>query len=485
MKRSLTANFIFSIINTLTGLLFPLITFPYITHIFLAEDVGLVNYYNSIISYVLLLTGIGIPSYATKQIAILSKDKREQHRQAVEIMLLHLMLTIVGYLIIIIIPLFVNNVNQNVCLFYLLSIQLLFNTLGCEWFFKGTEDFKYIAIRSFILRLICVFLLFIFVKDRSDLYSYGIYTVLVSVGSNIFNFIKIQKVIDYRIIDFKELCIFRHVKPSVLIFGLSLITSLYLNLDTVMLGLLGDNSSVGYYSTAIKLPKTLMSLSTALTFVLLPRLSALAIDNNHEGFMSLVKKSVEVIIFISVPLVIYMEFLADDLILLLCGKNYYPSIVCMQILTPILLFIGTSYVVAQIFYPLNKLKYMYISALSASSMNVILNIFLIPLYKENGAALATLFAEFTSLIVYIYCAYKILNIKLIGARNLFDFIIAIIVMILIILLTKQFDLSIIYEIILTCVLGFTSYLCSLYILKNKILYDISSKLKLLISCRKI
>lgn len=82
--RSLTKNFIYSIINTVSGLLFPLFTFPYATRVLMPEGIGQVNFYNSIIAYVTLLVGMGIPTYGIREIARVRDNKEELTRVTIE-----------------------------------------------------------------------------------------------------------------------------------------------------------------------------------------------------------------------------------------------------------------------------------------------------------------------------------------------------------------------------------------------------------------
>lgn len=50
MAKSLKVNFVFNFANTIFGLLFPLITFPYISRVLLADGIGLVQFFQSIIT---------------------------------------------------------------------------------------------------------------------------------------------------------------------------------------------------------------------------------------------------------------------------------------------------------------------------------------------------------------------------------------------------------------------------------------------------
>ena len=100
MAQTIKTNYIFNLINTISVFLFPVITFPYASRIMLAEGIGLVNFYQSIIQYIILLTCLGIPMYAIREIAKVRDNAEECNRVTQEILLLHLILTALGYIII-------------------------------------------------------------------------------------------------------------------------------------------------------------------------------------------------------------------------------------------------------------------------------------------------------------------------------------------------------------------------------------------------
>ena len=100
MAQSVKVNYILNLINTGTQMLFPLITFPYVCRVIEADGIGQVNFFNSIISYISLFTCLGIPMYAIREIARDRNDVVKMNRTATEILLLHSMLTIVGYVIV-------------------------------------------------------------------------------------------------------------------------------------------------------------------------------------------------------------------------------------------------------------------------------------------------------------------------------------------------------------------------------------------------
>ena len=145
MPGSLKANYIFNLLNTVLGLLFPLITFPYAARVVMADGIGQVNFFSSIISYISLFTCLGIPMYAIREIARVRDDKKKLSTITTEILLLHTVLTILGYFAVVVLCMTITKVKADIPLFLLLSTNIFFVAIGCEWFYQGVEDFKYIS----------------------------------------------------------------------------------------------------------------------------------------------------------------------------------------------------------------------------------------------------------------------------------------------------------------------------------------------------
>ncbi|MEQ2936032.1 oligosaccharide flippase family protein, partial [Bacteroides fragilis] len=211
MGQSIKNNFLLNLSTTITGLLFPLITFPYASRILMADGIGQVQFFQSIIDYVSLCTALGIPLYAVREIARIRDNKELRSRTTIEILLLHAILTLVGYIVVFILAKTVAKIEIDASLFFLLSTTLFFNTIGVAWFYQAIEDFKYITLRSLFVRILSLVALFIFVKTKQDLFYYAGILVIGTVGNNIFNFFRLRKYIKLSKGEFKRLNLLRHL----------------------------------------------------------------------------------------------------------------------------------------------------------------------------------------------------------------------------------------------------------------------------------
>ena len=431
MGQSIKNNFLLNLSTTITGLLFPLITFPYASRILMADGIGQVQFFQSIIDYVSLCTALGIPLYAVREIARIRDNKELRSRTTIEILLLHAILTLVGYIVVFILAKTVAKIEIDASLFFLLSTTLFFNTIGVAWFYQAIEDFKYITLRSLFVRILSLVALFIFVKTKQDLFYYAGILVIGTVGNNIFNFFRLRKYIKLSKGEFKRLNLLRHLIPALKIFILNLVISIYVNLDSVMLGFLKNEESVGYYAAATRLTKAILGIVSSSGAVLLPRFSNMITNGQKEEFQLLANKAASFTIALSLPMSVGLIFMAAPIIHIFCGNGFEPSILTLKLVAPIVLFIGLSGIIGmQILYPQGREKYVIISTMVGACINLLINYLLIPQYGQYGAALGTVIAEFMVTVIMILLGRKYLPINILSKQNLHYLIGSIVISIL-------------------------------------------------------
>ena len=419
MAKSIKANYLFNLINSASQLLFPLITFPYASRIMMADGIGQVNFFQSIISYISLFTCLGIPMYAIREVAKVRDNPEKMTRITVEILLLHAFLTLLGYMAVAVICLTVTKVQTDIPLFLLLSATIFFTAIGCEWFYQGIEDFKYVAIRGLLVKLLSVVLLFLFVKTKEDILWYGAYTVLGVLGGNIFNFIRLRKYLHRDVIDFRALHPLRHLKPALHVFALNVVISIYLQLNNVLLGFMKDAEAVGYFTAATKIMMITMSISSSLGAVIMPRTSNLIAEGRMDEFRILIQKSYDFVLAFAMPLTVGLIFTSPSIILLLSGEGFAPAVLTSQIVASNILMVGLSGVMGiQVLYPLGKINIVILCTLIGAAVNVFFNVLLIPRYGHNGTAVAYMLAEVAVTVSMFLIGRKYIPIQFLKKQHL-------------------------------------------------------------------
>lgn len=477
MAQSVKVNYILNLINTGTQMLFPLITFPYVCRVIEADGIGQINFFQSIISYISLFTCLGIPMYAIREIARDRSDVVQMNRTAMEILLLHSMLTLVGYAIVAILCLTIPQIQVNIPLFLILSLTIFFTAIGCEWFYQGIEDFKYITIRGLIIKTVSVVLLFFFVKSKTDLLYYGCYTVFGVLGGNIFNFFRLRKYIHRENIIFSELHIKRHIKPVLKVFSFYVVTSIYLQLNTILLGFLKDTLAVGYFAAATKVVQMLLRLAACLGSVMMPRASHLIAENRENEFNHLIQKSYDFTLAISLPITIGLIFCASSLIMFLCGAKFDSSILPSQIIAPTILMVAISNVFGiQVLYPKGKINIVTLCCGIGAIADLILNLCLIPFFSYIGTSIAYLGAEIATTVSMYFIGRRYIPIIYFKKSHL-TYVLGCVVMAFALYGVSLLQLSALSILVLQGCCGLLVYFIVLCVCKDEMLVQLLSKIK--------
>ena len=408
-QKSLKKNAFYSVLKVFLSLVFPLITFPYASRILLPEGIGKVNFANSIVSYFIFIASLGIGGYATREASKLRDDKNALSKLFKEIITINIICCIVAYILFFGALYFIPKFSAYRNLLLVCGIKILFSVLGIEWIYTANEEFKYITLRTFFIQLFSLIYLFVFVHTKDDIIHYAVFGILTAVGSNLFNLILVGKFVDLKYktkLEFKK-----HLKAILIFFGMTVVTSIYTMLDTTMLGFLSNDTEVGYYAASTKLGHMVLSMLTAITGVLLPRLTNYVQKNDESSFNQLVIKSANILIVLSIPMTFGLIILARPLVLLLSGTQYLQAVPSMQVISPILIIISFgSLAGVQILPAIGKEKISFYSYIAGAVTNIILNSLLIPKYGALGAAIGTVGAESIVTIIQIYfIKYYIMN----------------------------------------------------------------------------
>lgn len=396
--RSVKFNAIMNTILTLSSFIFPLITFPYVSRILQPEGTGAVSFANSIVTYFTMIASLGVPTYGIRACSKARDNKEELSRTVQEILIINLVLTVFVYIAYLWAVLNVNKMHNESTLYMIMSLNILFNVIGVEWLYKGLEQYSYITVRSIAFKVISLVLMFLMVHQKSDYVLYGAITVIAGTGSNIFNLINLRKYIYLQPVKYYNFK--KHLKPILVFFAMSVATTIYTNLDNVMLGFMTNEIQVGYYDAAVKIKNILVSFVTSLGPVLLPRATYYVENGQMDEFRRIIRKAYHFVWILGIPVMVYFMIMAKESVFLLSGESYMGSIVPMQIIMPTVVLIGLSNVLGiQILLPLGKEHLVFISEVAGAVIDLIINALLIPKWGAAGAAFGTLVAEMVVLLV--------------------------------------------------------------------------------------
>ena len=397
-QPSIRKNFLMNALLTMSSFLFPLITFPYVSRILGPGGTGTVTFAVSVVAYFNMFAQLGIPTYGIRACAQVRDDKEQLSRTAHELFFISCIMSVLSYIALFVCIHAVPRLRAEKTLIAIVSINILLNTIGFEWMYKALEQYTYITIRSIVFKFIAVIAMFLLVHHPEDYVVYGAINVLASSASFFLNLINVRKYIFLRPVGGYRLR--RHLKPVAVFFAMACATTIYTNLDTVMLGFMTTDVDVGYYNAAVKIKTILVSVVTSLGAVLLPRASYYVEHGELDRFYEITRKSLRFVLLLAAPLMLYFIFYAREGVLLLSGPAYDGAVLPMQYIMPTLLFIGLTNILGlQMLVPLGREKTVLWSEIAGAVTDVILNAILIPRMGAAGASLGTLAAEFVVLIV--------------------------------------------------------------------------------------
>ena len=186
-------------------MLFPLITYPYITAVLSVEELGKYNFSLSIVNYFALIAGLGVSSYAIREGARIREDKRALADFANQMLEINLVSMFTAYILLFCVLGISNTLAPYKDLILFLSVQMLFTTIGVEWIYSIFEEYQYITIRSILFKIASIILLFVLVRKEGDVFQYAGVVMFATTGSNILDAFFARKYFHFSFVNLKKL----------------------------------------------------------------------------------------------------------------------------------------------------------------------------------------------------------------------------------------------------------------------------------------
>ncbi len=401
-------NFLYSSILTTANYIFPFLTYPYISRVLGVNNIGICNFVDSIINYFILFSMMGIGVIGIREIAK-CKDNKEQRNQIFSsLFVLNTISTTISLIILIILIYTVPKLYLHKELMYIGALKLICNYLLIDWLYRGLEEFKYVTIRTILVKCLYVVAIFVFIHHTNDYKIYYLISCLMITINAIFNGTYARKFVK---LSFSKIQIKPYIHPFLILGLYTVLTSMYTSFNVAYLGFVSNETEVGYYTTATKLYSILLALFTAFTGVLLPRMSSLLSENKVNEFKQLLHKSIHILFTFSIPAIIISTIMAPEIIHIIAGKGYEGAITPMRIVMPLMLIIGYEQIlIIQTLMPLKKDKAIFYNSILGATIGISMNLLLVSTYKSIGSSIVWLTSELSVLIIAQYFTYKYINL---------------------------------------------------------------------------
>ncbi|MFW6304324.1 MAG: flippase [Candidatus Saliniplasma sp.] len=397
--------FIVSIIGIISGILFPRLLGP--------DQWGL---WSITIGLVWLLAPLAQVAMSTTLTTYISKYKGNKEKVSSYVNSAYFVAILSGFIVSITLILLSDYLASSVFqddrlkIFLLLAAGIIFfdqlNIINRDYY-RGYKDFK----RYNIFKLIPSLSILVLTLSLLMIYSYrAIYLVIshVSIAALFCILVLIymfRKEETFKLFKLPK----KNVTKKVLKFGVPLIFTMTFmtimkSMDRVIIGYFLETSDVGIYSVAAGIPLMIGSMFAPISTVLLPTFSER--ESKGESSELILKEVFSFLLFISIPLIIFIILFSQDILLIVFGEEYVLGAMVLSLTSiEIFLFSGERLLGASVVASERTTKYalgMGISAISNISMNIIL----IPIWGIEGAAIATVLSFLILFIVIISLSKK-------------------------------------------------------------------------------
>lgn len=399
MKYSIIKNFIYNAAYQVVLIIVPLLTTPYLSRVFGAEQLGIYSYNYAIAYYFSIFIILGLNNYGNRQIAIVKDEKK---RLSEEFCSIYSMQIGCGFIVIVFYLLYILAFSKNKEISSIFLIYVVSEIFNINWLFYGLEEFRITVCRSILIKVLSTAGIFIFVKDASDINIYCIVIAVSALLNQVMLWTYIPKYILFQIPSFYK--IRKHIKPNLVLFLSVLGTSLYKYMDKIMLGKMGTMAEVGYYEQSEKIVALPVAFIVSLGTTMLPRISNIeAVSGKGDmRIASYFQKSILFSMFLSASMSFGIMGVSKEFVPFFYGPGFDKIIILFSILLPSCIFLGIGNVITTQFLIPRGNDNIYIKSIFLGAIiNILINALLIPHYRSVGAAIGTLCAEIT------VCIYKI------------------------------------------------------------------------------
>ena len=237
-EPSIKKNYLFNSSYQILALIVPLITTPYVSRVLGANGIGIYSYTYSIVSYFVLFSALGTATYSNRNLGIVRDNIEERTKFFWNIFSLRAILSSISLVIYFS---YVIILAENKFIAALQGIYLLDLMMDVTWFFQGMENFKIIAVRNYVIKLVNVIFIFTMVRDEGDLWWYVLGLAGWTFLANLSMWIPLRKLIKSPSI--KRIKPFKNISIIIQLFVPTIASQIYTMLDKSMIGWISGNPS--------------------------------------------------------------------------------------------------------------------------------------------------------------------------------------------------------------------------------------------------
>ena len=196
--HSVKFNFIMNFIMAASSIVFPLITFPYVSRVLMATGNGKVATASAVITYFNMFASLGIPTYGIRACAKVRDDKDKLSQTVQELLIINSITMFITCIVFVFTVALVPEFAAEKELYVINGIGMVLNMFAITWLYNALEQYAYITVCNLLVKVMSLVLMFLLVKNPDDYIIYGGITVFASCASYVFNFVYALRFISFK-----------------------------------------------------------------------------------------------------------------------------------------------------------------------------------------------------------------------------------------------------------------------------------------------
>jgi O-antigen/teichoic acid export membrane protein len=387
--RKIFANFSYLFFAQIISQVFGFVAVVYLARVLGADGFGIIAFAQAIVSYFSLGTDLGLTRFGTREVA---RDIESAKTHAGRIIGLRFVLAVISFIVLLVFIFLSGRTPLTKYVLVCFGLFLFINSLQLDWFFRGIEKMKFIAISGVIERLIFMVLVLAVIQNASSVKTVPYLYLIGSTVSAAFLLYVLFKEYGRIPITFEYANCKQMLLVSLPMALGSLMVRINNNFDSVFLGFMKDEKVVGLYTAAYKIILIVFLVGGFYITAIFPVASRYYRESIPK-LQTLLSNSARILLGVGIPLAVGGIILAKPVILFVYGIGYIDSVLPLQIL---LFYVPISFITmvyADSLIACDRQNEYAIGVGISAISNVSLNLLLIPSYGMIGAASATVMSE--------------------------------------------------------------------------------------------
>jgi PST family polysaccharide transporter len=396
----------------------PLIMIPYLVRVLGPAGYGAVAFGQGLINYFMVFVEYGFNWSATRKISVHRNDPQVVNATALCVWAAKGLLALTGFGVLLALTGIVPRLSEEFLLLLILYGLVWGNVLFPTWLFQGMERMVAISLINLGMKLGVLIGVFTLIRKPEH---YLLYAGLMSFGavlSGMTGMIVAFRMFRLRFDRITWSGVWETLKEGWVLFLSRASVSLYTAGNAFILGMLTNNTVVGYYSAAEKIVKSMLGLLDPIAQAAYPRFSKMAAES-RDLTLAWGRRMLAVMGGTGFLLMVGVLWGAPFISALLLGPGFTSSIAVMRVLAPIIFLIALSNVLGiQLMLPLGRDKAFTLTLFGAGLLNVVLAVALAPPWKALGMAVAVLISElFVTVTMFTYLYFINANLIALSRRS--------------------------------------------------------------------